>query len=54
MLKPAANIDVKRHTLKKEQCLSVVVNPILCRVRLTKRHEVAARTMALQCEKPEG
>ena len=54
LLKPTAQTDVNRHTSKNEQCLSVVATPILCQVRLTKRHEVAAHTVALQCERPEG
>lgn len=34
--------------------MSVVANPTVYQVRLTKRYEVAERTMAFQFEKPEG
>lgn len=34
--------------------MTVVVNPNMYQVKLTKRYEVAERTMAFQFEKPEG
>ena len=34
--------------------MSVVANPTMFQVKLTKRYEVAERTMAFQFEKPEG
>lgn len=34
--------------------MSIVANPTVRQVRLTKRYEVAERTMAFQFEKPEG
>ena len=52
-MKPTAQIDVNRQTPENEHCLNVVATPTLCQVRLRKRHEVAAHTVPLQCEKPE-